>query len=31
MHATIPTIWVKLGMLLLNLVVWFNVAAALAR
>lgn len=29
-HATIPASWVELGMLLMNLAVWLNVAAALA-
>jgi len=29
-HGTIPTAWVELGMLLLNLVVWLNAAAVLA-
>lgn len=28
-HGAIPTQWVKLGMVLLNLVVWLNAAAQL--
>lgn len=29
-HSTMPTLWVKVAMLLLNLVVWMNAAARLA-
>jgi hypothetical protein len=30
-HAAFPVVWVKLGMLLLNLVAWTDAAAQLAR
>lgn len=29
-HVTLPTFWVKLGMLFLNLVVWVDAAVQLA-
>lgn len=29
-HAWVPTVWVKLGMLFLNLAVWLEAAARLA-
>jgi hypothetical protein len=29
-HGTMPALWVKLAMLLLNLVVWINAAVRLA-
>jgi hypothetical protein len=30
-HGTLSTLWVKLGMLALNLLVWIDAAARLAR
>lgn len=30
-HGALPTAWVKLAMLLLNLVVWIDAAAQIAR